>query len=76
MTEKTKAFIRLGAMLVLIVNGFLSLSGKSPISNDDVYAYISEIVAVLSSAWAWWKNNNVTEEAQKAQKLLEKMKNE
>ena len=76
MSERTKAIIRLVTVLILFVNGFLSMIGKSPISNDEAYAYVSEIVTVLCTAWAWWKNNNITEASQKAQRLLDQIKKE
>lgn len=31
-------------------------------------------IAVVLFAWTWWKNNNVTEAAQEAQKLLDEIK--
>ena len=52
------------------------MMGKSPISNDEAYAYVSELVTVLCTAWAWWKNNNITEASQQAQRLLERIKRE
>ena len=76
MNERAKAIIRLVTVLILFVNGFLSMIGKSPISNDEAYAYVSELVTVLCTAWAWWKNNNITEASIKAQKLLERIKRE
>lgn len=76
MGERTKAIIRLITVIVLFVNGFLAMMGKSPISNDEAYAYVSEIVTVLCTAWAWWKNNNITEAAQQAQMLMERLKRE
>ena len=75
MNERVKAIIRLVTVLILFVNGFLSAVGKSPISNENAYMYISEALSAISAGWAWWKNNNITENAQKAQKLLERLKN-
>lgn len=74
MNEKAKAFIRLGVMMLLVINGFLSVAGKSPISNDEAYKYVSEVIAIMSSAWTWWKNNNVTKSAEKAQQILDDSK--
>ena len=76
MSEKAKAIIRLLVVIVLFINGFLSAIGKSPISNDEVYAYVSEFVTLLGTGWTWWKNNNVTEAAAEAQGLLNALKDE
>ena len=76
MSEKTKGIIRLVTVLILLLNGFLSAIGKSPISNENAYVYVSEVLSAVSAGWAWWKNNNVTEASQQAQRLLNRMKQE
>lgn len=75
MSERAKAITRLVIVVILFINGFLSAIGKSPISNDQVYAYVSEIITLAGTAWTWWKNNNVTEAAAEAQQLLNVLKN-
>lgn len=76
MNERTKGIVRLVTVLILLLNGFLSAMGKSPISNENAYVYVSEALSAISAGWAWWKNNNMTESAQRAQKLLERFKRE
>lgn len=76
MSEKAKALTRLVVILVLAVNGLLAGIGASPISNEAVYQVISDLVTILASVWAWWKNNNVTPEAAEAQGFLDGLKNE
>jgi SPP1 family holin len=76
MSEKTKAIIRLLVALVPVLNIVLTALGKSPLpfTQEEVNAGLSSVVAVLGLIWAWWKNNNITLEAQTGQKIIDKMK--
>ena len=78
MNERTKAIIRLLVALVPVLNIVLVQFGKSPLpfSQEEVNAGLSAVVAVLGILWAWWKNNNMTFEAQLAQKELDKLKDD
>lgn len=75
MSERAKAIIRLVVVIALFINSFLSAIGKSPISNEQVYTYVSEFITLLGTGWTWWKNNNITEAAAEAQELLRALKN-
>ena len=75
MSERAKAIIRLVVVIALFINSFLSAIGKSPISNEQVYTYVSEFITLLGTGWTWWKNNNITEAAAEAQGLLRVLKN-
>lgn len=76
MNEKTKAIIRLFVALVPVANIILTALGKSPLpfTQEEVNIGISSIVAVAGTLWAWWKNNNITIEAQTGQKVIDEMK--
>jgi len=73
-----EAIIRLIVALVPVINIVLAAFGKSPLpfTSDEVNAGLSAVVSVLAIAWAWWKNNNMTFEAQLAQKELNKLKDD
>lgn len=64
--------VRTIALLLSFVNMYLAQKGLSPIPVGE--EEISFIITVGISIWAWWKNNNITPEAKKAQAVLEKTK--
>ena len=76
MNERTKAIIRLAVQAVLLINMALTLAGKNPITVDEsaLTDWLTTAVTAASSVWVWWKNNNLTEAAQYAQKTLEVLK--
>lgn len=76
MNEKTVAFIRLAIPLYAMINALLLSLGYSPIpfAPEKVDAFITGVLGVISVLWAWWKNNNITPEAQGMQKALEDKK--
>lgn len=71
-----QAIIRLVVTIVLMVNAALTAKGLNPIPFDE--SLVTECLTYLASGvtaiWAWWKNNNVTAEAQAAQVLKDDMK--
>lgn len=78
MNGKLIAIVRLLASFVTLANLFLIEKGISPIPFDEeqVVEFGSIGLAILANLWAWWKNNNITDEAQLAQdykNLLGKM---
>lgn len=76
MNDKTKAIIRLFVALVPVANIVLVQFGKSPLpfTQEEVNTGLSAIVAVIATVYAWWKNNNITIEAQTSQKILDQLK--
>ena len=78
MDGKKGAIIRIAVLAITTVNAVLTASGKNPIPFDE-NAFTECCAYVINGAcaiWAWWKNNNVTEASQQAQRLLNKMKQE
>lgn len=61
---------------ITIVNLVAQSLGWSPleVGYETVYAVVSGIAAIAATAWAWWKNNNVTKAAQEAQGVLDGLK--
>ena len=76
MNEKTKAIIRLLVALVPVLNIVLVAIGKSPLpyTQEEISVGISAVIGVAGTLYAWWKNNNISVEAQTAQKVLNEMK--
>jgi len=76
MKEKIKAIVRIVALGVLFMNSILAAKGISPIPFDEktVTESVSNIATVVMSVYVWWKNNNITKEAQSAQLHLNELK--
>lgn len=64
------AFIRLAVML--IATGF-AVFGVT-VDADALFTVVMTVVAVVAAIVSWWKNNNVTEAATSAQKVLDELK--
>lgn len=64
------AFIRLAVMLVAA--GF-AVFGVT-VDADSLFTVVMTVVAVIAAIVSWWKNNNVTEAATSAQKVLDELK--
>lgn len=72
MSERAKAII---TIVITAVLNIANLYGFAV----DAGAVVNAVLTVLSFiciAWSWWKNQNVTPEAQDAQLLLNKLKME
>ena len=76
MQEKAKAFTNILIALALLVNAVLTAAGKSPlpINENDIAVTVAALAAGLDTVYVWWKNQNVTIEAQTAQKLADELK--
>ena len=65
-----EAIARLVVNIILLANWILTLTGKNPIpfSEEIVYTWLSGIFSSVGLLWgAYWKNNNLTSNACKAQ---------
>ncbi|OFO55671.1 phage holin [Nosocomiicoccus sp. HMSC059G07] len=69
------AIVRLVVMLILIINQILIGKGWTPLPYDEeqIYEFVNGLALVAVSIWAWWKNNNITKNAQKAQEYKEQL---
>lgn len=76
MQEKTKALITLVILVLTMVNQALQLAGYStiPFAHEKVEQFLSMLATAVVSLYAWWKNQNVTLEAQGRQKALDDKK--
>ena len=71
-----QAIVRLAVLVILLINQALILFGWNPLpfSEEQIYEGVSSVATVLVAIWVWWKNNNVTKEAQEAQEYLNELK--
>lgn len=73
-----QAIIRLLVATIVLLNQVLVAYGWNPIpySEEEIYSGLSALASAITVLWIWWKNNNVTKEAQQAQEYLDKLKGE
>ena len=71
-----QAFIRLVVLVILLINQTLMVLGWSPLpfSEEQIYEGVSSVALVVTAIYTWYKNNNVTKEAEKAQGYLNQLK--
>ena len=74
--ETSMAVTRLAVAIILMANTMLTAAGKNPVPFDEAAftEWLAYAASGLSAFWAWWKNNNVTVQAQEAQKSLKERK--
>lgn len=74
--NKSNAIVRLVVLLVLIINQALITFGYEPLpfSDEQIYEAVSVVALVLGSLWAWYRNNNLTDEALSGQAEIERLK--
>lgn len=63
--------IRTVLLALALINQALVLTGFSPLPFEDaeVENLITLVFTVVTSVWAWWKNNSVTRKARKVDEL-------
>ena len=68
----TQTWVRTAVVIMALVYQVLVIIGKKTGSLDieQWQEYLSYALTVVSSVWAWWKNNSFTDKAQNADKLL------
>ena len=71
-----QALIRLAVLIILLINQTLLVLGWSPLpfSEEQIYEGVSSVALVVTAIYTWYKNNNVTKEAEKAQGYLNQLK--
>ena len=76
MTESSNqtlmAFIRL---LCSVIASGAAMVGFA-LDADALFTGAALVLAVVTYVWSWWKNNNVTDAATEAQKVLDNLKME
>lgn len=73
---KVSVYVRYIVMILLIVNAFLTNSGLNPIpiSGDDIYGLVSDILTAIVFVINTYKNNSTSEEAIRADEVLEELR--
>lgn len=71
-----QAITRLIVLVILLINQTLVTLGWNPLpfSEEQIYEGVSSVAVVAVAIYTWWKNNNVSKEAQEAQELLDELK--
>ena len=77
MKIEKSTLIRTIITFISLLNAVLTMSGKNPLpwSDEQMYAALSATATVITTFWAWWKNNSFTKEAIKADKYMKTLKN-
>ena len=70
--EQVKAIATLGVALAALTLVFAITFGA--VDADALAGAVAAVLAIGSTVVAWWRNNNVTEAAQDAQKVLDGLK--
>lgn len=66
----------LKAIVTLVVTAGLNIANAAGFALDygTVYNVVFSAASLVAVAYAWWKNQNVTEAAQQAQEYLDELK--
>ena len=74
--NKTQGIIRLIVLVILLLNQTLISLGYNPLpfSEEQIYEGLSSVALVVSAIYSWYRNNNMTRKAEKAQLELESKK--
>ena len=74
--QRLAAFARLIVPFYALVNAFLLSLGYNPMpfSDEEVTAAVNAVLGAVGTLYVWYKNNNVTKEAQEAQLLYDQVK--
>lgn len=72
----TQLIVRIIVSIVTMVNAFAAALGVPPLDVDEntIYTVVSFVAMVAAWVWGFWKNNNFTEAAKKAQETLVDLK--
>lgn len=68
--------IRTIVLIIALVNQALVAFGLSPFpfTAQEIEVGLSYIFTVVATLWAWWKNNDVTPEAQEGTRVTRELK--
>lgn len=71
-----KAIVNLVVLAILLVNQALIIFGYNPLpfSEEQIFEGISTLATVIVTLYTYYKNNNITKEAQQAQEFLDELK--
>lgn len=69
------AIVRLVVLLIIITNQILISRGYTPFpyEEEQIFEFVNGVALFGVGIWTWWKNNNITRNAKKAQEYKEKL---
>lgn len=72
MTIKLDTIIRTVCLVLALINQALTLAGHSllPITDEQVSEGLTLLFTIVTSLWAWWKNNSFTKAAIEADEVM------
>ena len=78
MKIKTDTIVRTIVAAIALLNSILIMTGKTPLDLDEntIYVAVSGIATIITTVWAWWKNNSFTQCALQADEYLRDIKQE
>ena len=78
MRIKTETIVRTIIAGIALLNSVLIMFGKTPLDLDENTLYVigSGIATVVTTIWAWWKNNSFTQCALQADEYLNDIRHE
>lgn len=78
MKIKTETIVRTIIAAIALLNSILIMFGKTPLDLDEniIYVVVSGIATIVTTVWAWWKNNSFTQCAIQADEYLDDIRQE
>lgn len=78
MKIKTETIVRTIIAAIALLNSILIMFGKTPLDLDEniIYVVASGIATIVTTVWAWWKNNSFTQCAIQADEYLSDIREE
>lgn len=67
-----QTWVRTLVLVIALISNLLVVIGKrtEEIDMDKTTEVLTYLLTLVSSVWAWWKNNSFTEKAQEADAIL------
>lgn len=74
----TQLIVRLIVSVIAVINSICSMAGFPllDLGEEQVSDVVSAVLLVAAWAWGFWKNNNFTQAARDAQKVLDSEKSQ
>ena len=78
MKIKTETIVRTIIAAIALLNSILIMFGKTPLDLDEniIYVVASGIATIVTTVWAWWKNNSFSQCAIQADEYLADIREE
>ncbi|QYA42054.1 phage holin [Macrococcoides bohemicum] len=69
------AITRLIILTIVLINTILEMKGMTLIPFDEglISEFVSIFALIVTTIWTYWKNNNITQNAQKAQEFKKQL---